>query len=120
MSLFIIQPTKLTSSENASSSHRLDFLLGLSREEASLDNDWLLGQLALAQHLSKARSGDINDWCLAASLLVLEPGLLRHEAPQLVKVDGGLVEVGVVRMHVEISHPHFTEVSRVVLVEIPM
>ena len=46
------------------------------------------------------------------------PCLLRHQGPQLVKVDAGLVEVGVVGVDVEVPHSNLSEVSRMVLVKV--
>ena len=46
------------------------------------------------------------------------PGLLGNEGPQLVQVDAGLVEVGVVGVDVEVPHTDLTEVSGMVLVEV--
>lgn len=41
---------------------------------------------------------------------IVEPGLLAHQRPQLVQVDGGAV--GCVPLQVVVSHTHLTEVPR--------
>lgn len=43
-------------------------------------------------------------------LAIVEPGLLTHQRPQLVQVDGGAV--GCVSLQVVVSHTHLTEVPR--------
>lgn len=43
-------------------------------------------------------------------LAIVEPGLLAHQRPQLVQVDGGAV--GCVPLQVVVSHTHLTEVPR--------
>lgn len=43
-------------------------------------------------------------------LAIVEPGLLAHQRPQLVQVDGGAV--GSVPLQVVVSHTHLTEVPR--------
>ncbi len=48
----------------------------------------------------------------------ISPGLLGHEGPQLVQVDAGLVQVGVVGVDVEVPHADLSEVSRMILVEV--
>ena len=43
-------------------------------------------------------------------LAIVEPGLLAHQSPQLVQVDGGAV--GCVPLQVVMSHTHLTKVPR--------
>lgn len=51
----------------------------------------------------------IDDGCGSLGLLaIVEPGLLAHQRPQLVQVDGGAV--GCVPLQVVMSHTHLTKV----------
>lgn len=53
----------------------------------------------------------INDGGGSFGLLaIVEPGLLAHQSPQLVQVDGGAV--GCVPLQVVMSHTHLTKVPR--------
>ena len=53
----------------------------------------------------------IDDGCGSVGLLaVVDSGLLAHQGPQLVQVDGGAV--GCVPLQVVMSHTHLTEVPR--------
>lgn len=53
----------------------------------------------------------INDGGRSLRLLaIVKPGLLAHQGPQLVQVDGGAV--GCVPLQVVVSHTHLTEVPR--------
>lgn len=53
----------------------------------------------------------INDGGRSFGLLaIVHPGLLTHQRPQLVQVDGGAV--GCVPLQVVMSHTHLTEVPR--------
>merc|ERR1712130_315907 len=108
----------LLSSQNASASDSLDLLFCSSGEESGLDNDWLLGENTLAQNLVKSCSGTVNDRSLCRLTSILSSGLLRHQGPQFVKIDSGLVKVGVVGMHVEVPHSNLSEVSRMVFVKV--
>jgi len=117
-SYFNEENTDLLSCEDAGSTNFLDLLLGDTREESCLDDDWLLGQNTFTQHLEDSSSGTVDDWSLVCLVLVLESGLLGHEGPQLVQVDGGLVEVGVVGVDVEVPHANLTKVSRMVFVKV--
>lgn len=47
--------------QDAGSADLLDLLLGQLAEELCLHHHWLLGQLALAQHLEHTILGDVND-----------------------------------------------------------
>ena len=69
-------------------------------------------------YLEEASSGAVNDWGLLVVAGILCPGLLRHQTPQLVKVDAGLDQVGVVWVHVEVPHSNLSEVSGMVFVEV--
>ena len=54
-------------------------------------------------------SHSINDGGGTVGLLaIVEPGLLAHQCPQLVQVDGGAV--GCVPLQVVMSHTHLTKV----------
>ena len=46
------------------------------------------------------------------------PCLVRHQRPQLVQVDAGLVQVGVVGVDVEVPHSNLAEVSGMILVKV--
>merc|ERR1711997_143933 len=109
---------RLLSCQDTGSAHGLDLLLSTAREEASLHNDGLLGQNSLAENLVKTSSGTIDNWSLLGLSGVLSPGLLRDKRPQLVQVDAGLVEVGVVGVNVEVPHSNLSEVSGMVLVKV--
>merc|ERR1719229_413366 len=109
---------RLLSCQDTGSTHGLDLLLSTAREEASLHNHGLLGQNTLAENLEKSSSGTINNWSLLGLGGVLSPGLLRDKRPQLVQVDAGLVEVGVVGVDVEVPHSDLSEVPGVVLVKV--
>merc|ERR1712024_417333 len=109
---------RLLSCQDTGSTHGLDLLLSTAREEASLHNNRLLGQNSLAEDLVKPSSGTINNWSLLGLGGVLSPGLLGDERPQLVQIDAGLVEVGVVGMNVEVPHSNLSEVSGMVLVKV--
>ena len=69
-------------------------------------------------YLEVTSSGAVNDGCLLVISSVLGPGLLGDEAPQLVKVDAGLDQVGVVGVHVEVPHANLSKVSRMVFVKV--
>jgi len=97
------------------SSDLLDLLLGELGDELGPDDDRLLWQVSLAQHLEVSKLGDVNDGRLAGSLGGGEPGLLSQKSPQLVQVDDRAVVV--VLLLVEVAHTDLSEVSRVVLVE---
>ena len=92
------------SGENASSANLLDLLLGDLREEPGLDDDGLLGQVALAQDLEVACSGDVDDGGLLLVVGVLGASLLGDQGPQLVQVDGGTVMAHLVGVNVEVPH----------------
>merc|ERR1719282_772464 len=90
------QLQELLSSQDASSSNCLDFLLGSAREEPGLDNNWLLGQNTFTQNLVKSSSRTVNNWSLIGLSSILGSCLFRNKRPQFVKVDAGLIQVGVV------------------------
>merc|ERR1719222_175532 len=108
----------LLSSEDASTTDSLDLLLRDPAEEPGLDNHWLLGKNTLAEHLAEASPRDVDNRGLTLHAGILEPSLLRDEGPEFVQVDSGLVEVGVVGVHVEVPHANLSEVSGMVLVEV--
>jgi len=108
----------LLGGENTSSTHGLDLLLGNPGEEPGLHDHWLLRKSSLSENLEETSPGDVNNGGLGLLSGILCSGLLRYKGPELVQVDTGLVQVGVVGVHVEVPHTHFTEVSRMVLVEI--
>lgn len=110
-----------SSRQDAGPADLLDLLLGLPGEEPGLDDDGLLGQDPLAQDLEVPGAANVDDGRLALDgglILVLDPGLLGHQGPQLVQVDGGAEVVGVVRVEVKVPHADLAEVARVVLVEV--
>merc|ERR1711976_587793 len=100
--------------EDTCSANCLDFLLGYAAEELGLDNDWLLGEVALSQHLVHSSPVAVNDGGLVGPVLVGGAGLLRHQGPQGVHVGGGAV----VLLHglVVVTHAYFTKVTRMVFV----
>merc|ERR1719430_2879157 len=110
--------SELLSSQNASSSDSLDLLFGLAGEEASLHDDWLLGESSLTKNLEKASPGAVNHRRLGSLSSILHPGLFRDEGPQLVNVNARLVQVGVVGVDVEVSHTDLSEISWMVFVEV--
>merc|ERR1719464_115671 len=96
----------------------LIFSSAMREKKSGLDNDGLLGENTLTQNLVETGSGAVNDGSLGGLSGVLRPCLLRHQGPQLVKVDAGLVQVGVVGVDVEVPHSNLSEVSRMVLVKV--
>merc|ERR1719474_169158 len=96
----------------------LIFFLGSSGKETSLHNDRLLGESSLAQHLKVPSSGAINNWGLVCLISIFGPSLLRNKGPQLVEIDSRLIEVGVVRMDMEVPHTNLSKVTRMVLIEV--
>merc|ERR1740139_919012 len=102
--------------EDADTTSLLDLDLGLLGEVASLHDDRLLRQLALARDLHVARLQDIDHGRLVRLTLVVQAHLLRNQGPQPLHVD----DWDHLRMldKVEVSHTHLAKVSRVVLVEI--
>merc|ERR1740129_145633 len=109
---------RLLSCQDTRSTHGLDLLLSAAREETGLHNNRLLGQNSLAEDLVNTSSGAIDNWSLLGLGGVLSPGLLGDKRPQLVQVDAGLVEVGVVGVDVEVPHSNLAEVSGMVLVKV--
>ena len=69
-------------------------------------------------YLEEASSGAVDDWSLLVVSSVLGPGLLGDEAPQLVQVDAGLDQVGVVGVDVEVPHSNLSKVSGMVFVKV--
>merc|ERR1712244_25600 len=90
--------------------------LGRLAEELGLDDDRLLGQVALAQHLVVPSPDDVDDGRLVCDLLVLLARLVRDERPQGVHVDGGAEEL-VLRL-VEVPHANLSKVTRMVFVKV--
>ncbi len=90
----------------------------MSGEESGLDDNGLLGQVALAEDLEVTGAADVDHGRLLCVLLVLDAGLLAHQGPQLVEVDGGTVLVRGVGVDVEVPHADLSEVSRMVFVEV--
>jgi hypothetical protein len=101
--------------ENADATGGLDLLLGLLAEEASLDDDRLVGEFALGEHLVDAVRGAVDHWSLALADKRLSD-FLADERPEAVNVDGG-AEV-LVLLEVEVSHTDLTEVTRMKLVKV--
>merc|ERR1711865_530076 len=97
-----------------------DLLLSLLREEAGLDDHWLVREGALSEDLEESRLGHVNDWDLAPSLnlllLVLGASLGGDKSPETVDVDDW-AEVHVLGL-VEVTHTDLTEVTRVIFVEV--
>merc|ERR550534_3537306 len=69
--------SELLSSQDASSSNSLNLLFGLAGEEASLHDDWLLGESSLTKNLEKASPGAVNHRCLGSLSSILHPGRFR-------------------------------------------
>jgi len=112
--------TVLLGSQNTGPSDSLYFFLSFARKESGLDNDGLLGESSFTQNLEDTSPGTVNDWGLLLVVGILGSGLLGHQSPELVQVDGGVVggvdgEIGVL---VEVPHTNFAEVSRMVLIEV--
>jgi len=100
--------------EDAHTSGLLDLGLCHLREIACLHNDRLLGEPALAAHLHVAHLEAINHRCLVSLVLVMNACLLGKQCPQLLSVDDWNNPLDIV----VIPHTHFSEVARMVLVEI--
>merc|ERR1719244_2107419 len=116
--MFMAMGSELLSSQDASSSNSLDLLFGLAGEEASLHDDWLLGESSLTENLEKSSPGAVDNRCLSSLSSILHPGLFRDQGPQLVNVDAWLVQVGVVGVDVEVPHTDLSEISGMVFVEV--
>merc|ERR1719348_394798 len=69
-------------------------------------------------HLKESGPGYVNNRRLALDSSILCPGLFRDQGPELVRVDAGLAQVGIVGVHVEVPHTHLSEVTRVIFVEV--
>merc|ERR1719392_400292 len=106
------------SSQDTRSSHSLDLFFGNAREKPGLHNDGLLGKNTLAQDLAVTSPRNVNHWSLVFHSSVLQSRLFRDERPELVKVHSWLVEVRVVRVHVEVPHANLSKVTRMVLVKV--
>lgn len=74
--------------QHAAASDLLDLFFGKPREELGLDDDWLLGQQSLTQHLVVAGLNDVDNWRLLLMFLEMDASVLRDERPHLVQVDG--------------------------------
>ena len=59
----------------------MDSSLGGLAEELGSDDDWLVGESALAQDLEEAGLRDVNNWHFVLVVGVLGPGCLADEAP---------------------------------------
>merc|ERR1719312_2270226 len=94
----------LLGSQAANSSTCLDLLFSLAGEEASLHDDWLLGESSLAKNREKSSPGAVNDRSLGSLTSILHPGLFRNKGPQLVNIDAWLIQVGIVGVDVEVPH----------------
>jgi len=94
----------------------LDLLLGLSAEKLGLDNDRLLGEVAVSEYLEDTGLCDIDHGYAGLLLGIVLSGLLGHKAPHLLDVDCG-AEVGV-SLQVEHSHTVLSKVIRVVFEEV--
>merc|ERR1719253_1418277 len=108
-------PGMSSRSQDARAADLLDLLLSALREEAGLDDDRLLGQLAGAEDLEVPRLDDVDHGRLVLLVLVVRAVLLRDEGPQRIEIDRRAVRV--VLPLVEVAHADLTEVARVVLVE---
>ena len=100
--------------EDASAADGADLSLSLLREEASLDDDGLLGEMTTTEDLEDALGGAVDHGDLVALLVVLAH-VVRHQSPQLVDVDGR--DEVLVDLVVEASLTELAEVARVVSVE---
>merc|ERR1719424_661538 len=105
----------VSSHQYARPSHGLDLFLSKSAEEFSFDNDWLLGQSALAKHLEDARTHAVNDGRFAIlTLSIARARLLADKCPQLVQIYRWAEEF--VHSLMEIPHSNLAKVARVVFV----
>jgi len=112
-----------------------DLAFGFFADITSLDDNWDFWYPASAEELGVAELEEVDDGSLAFGLLseVFLAHLFGHKSPQLlhsqlrtreqfesatdlVEVDDGLPEV--VLLSMEISHTHFTEITRMVLVHV--
>eukprot|EP00449_Zooxanthella_nutricula_P004321 CAMPEP_0198501512 /NCGR_PEP_ID=MMETSP1462-20131121/8761_1 /TAXON_ID=1333877 /ORGANISM="Brandtodinium nutriculum, Strain RCC3387" /LENGTH=95 /DNA_ID=CAMNT_0044230561 /DNA_START=119 /DNA_END=403 /DNA_ORIENTATION=+ len=75
--------------EHTHAASLFDFGLRLFGEVPRLDDDSLLGQLALARNLHVPGFQDVDDWGFVGVLLVIRASLLGHQRPQALDVDGG-------------------------------
>ena len=105
--------------KEADSTNSSDSLLSFLREETSLDDERLLGELSLAKNLVVAVLGDIDDGNVSFGELAGEGVvaiLLLDESPEMIDVDDGamVLILGVM----VIAHTDLTEVTRMVLVKV--
>jgi len=70
------------SSEDAHPTDSIDFLLGALGEELRLDNDWLIGQHALAKHLEVTRRGHVDNGGNGLVVRVLLADTVTDQGPQ--------------------------------------
>ena len=68
---------KVLCGQDASTSDFLDFLFCDFREESGLDDDGLLGQVALAEDLEESGASDVDDWSFLLVIGVFFSGKLR-------------------------------------------
>ena len=100
----------------ADSTGSLDLLLSDPAEVFCAHNDGLVGELALAEDLVVSLVQAVNDEGLTLLLGGSLLGLSGHEAPDLVEVDCGGVEL--LGGPVEVTHTDLSEVTGMVLVEV--
>ena len=84
----------------------LNLLLRQTGEKFRLDDDGLLGQQGLAQHLVVAGLDDVDDWGILLVLGEVFAGVLRCQRPYLVQI-GGQPSPAVL-VEVEIAHTDFS------------
>merc|ERR1712126_477592 len=99
--------------EDASAASLLDLLLGESAEELGLDDHGQLGQMPFAEDFEEASFADVDDGSLARNR---RPLIFRKQGYQLIQIDDGAVEL--VPLQMVRPHADFSEVTRMVLVEI--
>ena len=100
----------------ADSTGSLDLLLSDPAEVLCAHNDGLVGELALSENLVVSVVQDVNNEGLTLLLRGSLLGLIGHEAPDFVEVDGGCVEL--LGGPVEVTHTDLSEVTGMVLVEV--
>jgi hypothetical protein len=96
----------------------LDLLLSKAADPAGADDQRDLRETALSEDLGVTEREEVKDGdgVLLLTLDVGVTGLLGDERPELVEVDDGLPEVGL--LLVEVSHTNLSEVTGMVLVHV--
>jgi hypothetical protein len=96
----------------------LDLLLSKAADPAGADDQRDLRETALSEDLGVTEREEVEDGdgVLLLTLDVGVTGLLGNERPELVEVDDGLPEVGL--LLVEVSHTNLSEVTGMVLVHV--